>query len=443
MANWGTEVIQSFEAGRSARDKNELLARKRKMEEIFAKNMPPVQPMGLPDDYNMRSEEPGFSREEGIKNAISEMYRQGFPAEAYQMELQQEDRDIKRLLAQRKASGDGGSAREREFAFMLDVANRAKAGQPVSEQDVTKARMLYEFHNKPIAGPDGRVNEINMPSVKPLLFGGRPVQPAPAAAISPVSPPDQIDRLLPTAQPQTPAVTALPTQRPATGLPAGAPRSPYDPTSFQQGSRVTVYPGTKPTAELFKEVDDLSKRFYTAGVPATITKARSFTKNMLEKYTPEQNPGMGGWKNFRGTVPFTGANPANLAMSEKGKDIKSAFVDILNDLLKMYSGLAIPPPEELRQLQARAVDTSFTARDFYNAWPRVLEHANQTVANELAGKDERIVKEYKRRNPNLDLSPLTFSYKPVQHGKEAQPSQPAQETHEDRVKRLKERGVLK
>lgn len=117
----------------------------------------------------------------------------------------------------------------------------------------------------------------------------------------------------------------------------------------------------------------------------------------LGKYNSETLPGVGYVKNFGG---------ASFFLSEEGKKVKSQAQAVANDLLAMYSGLAVTLPEAERRQIEQMSSGQFSANDFYNAWPTVVNRYNTIIGNIVAGYPQEAVSTYKSRPGAMNLEPL-------------------------------------
>lgn len=203
-----------------------------------------------------------------------------------------------------------------------------------------------------------------------------------------------------------------------------APRSPYD-TSPRQSGRVTVTPGAKPTEKLYTDVEQLSEDLQKNKVPQILTSVRELNDN-LSKFTASSVPGIGYGKNTR---------IANLFLSEKGKTIKSQAQAVANDLLNMYSGLAVTVPEEERRTLEMMRSGEFSAKDFYNAWPLVVKRLNSISGNIKSGAAPEVLAEYGKRPGAANLQPIQAAT-----GKRAA-RQPANYRQEDLEFTAKKHGI--
>jgi len=117
----------------------------------------------------------------------------------------------------------------------------------------------------------------------------------------------------------------------------------------------------------------------------------------LAQYTPESAPGLGYAKN----LPM-----ADFFLSDAGKDIKSSAQAVANDLLSMYSGMAVTIPEAERRDLESMKNGKFSAEDFYRAWPKIAGRYNQVAGNIAAGATPEARSRYLSRPGAMNLDPV-------------------------------------
>lgn len=254
------------------------------------------------------------------------------------------------LAAFQKANTDRqqSSAGERHLSKVLDYATKKRRGVQTSPEEDASARASYETLTTPKIGPDGSL-------MQPQLSVGD--------------------------------IFGQNTPNPGAPRPGAAP-SPYR-TDPYGTPRAVVSPGVKPTERLNDDVRKFSEDLQKNKFPQTMASVRVLN-DTLSKYTPATLPGVGYGKNF---------DMANVALSPKGKLVKSQIQAVTNDLLNMYSGLAVTVPEDLRRSLEMMKSPQFSAEDFYAAWPTVVNRMNDMVGNATAGTPKEVLDAYSAR-PN-------------------------------------------
>lgn len=130
------------------------------------------------------------------------------------------------------------------------------------------------------------------------------------------------------------------------------------------------------------------------GLSASITSANT----LLKKYEGMDIPGLG-------VVAGSKVIP-NWSRSEESKNVRSSLQAVSNDLLNLYSGLAVTLPEaERRELESMQNGT-FTSQDFKNAWPRIVNRYNTVVGNLAAGAGPDVLQRYQSRPGAMSLKPI-------------------------------------
>jgi hypothetical protein len=146
-----------------------------------------------------------------------------------------------------------------------------------------------------------------------------------------------------------------------------------------------------------KGVADLSNRLDQGKVPQVGASIRNLN-GVLERYSPETVPGLGLAKNLPA---------ANFFLSDDGKMVKSSAQAVANDLLSMYSGMAVTLPEAERRALESMSSGAFNAKDFYNAWPKIVERYNAVAGNVGAGFNDDVRARYSQRPGAMNLEPVT------------------------------------
>lgn len=124
--------------------------------------------------------------------------------------------------------------------------------------------------------------------------------------------------------------------------------------------------------------------------------------DLLKKYENDSIPGFGA-------VSGSSAIP-NLLRSEDAKNVRSAVQGVTNDLLNMYSGLAVTLPESERRSLEQMNRGDFTEADFRNAWPRVVSRFNSVMGSLKAGANPKAVEKYQSQAGAIKLEPITPAF---------------------------------
>jgi hypothetical protein len=124
--------------------------------------------------------------------------------------------------------------------------------------------------------------------------------------------------------------------------------------------------------------------------------------DLLKKYEGGSIPGFGA-------VSGSSAVP-NLLRGEEAKNVRSAVQGVTNDLLNMYSGLAVTLPESERRSLEQMNRGDFTEADFRNAWPRVVNRFNSVMGSLKAGANPKAVEKYQSQPGAIRLEPITAAF---------------------------------
>lgn len=124
--------------------------------------------------------------------------------------------------------------------------------------------------------------------------------------------------------------------------------------------------------------------------------------DLLKKYEGGSIPGFGA-------LSGSSAVP-NLMRSEEAKNVRSAVQGVTNDLLNMYSGLAVTLPESERRSLEQMNRGDFTEADFRNAWPRVVNRFNSVMGSLKAGANPKAVEKYQSQPGAIRLEPITAAF---------------------------------
>lgn len=134
------------------------------------------------------------------------------------------------------------------------------------------------------------------------------------------------------------------------------------------------------------------------GLASSITSAN----DLLKKYEDGSIPGLGVFEGSKHIPEFLRGPEAN--------NVRSSLQAVTNDLLNLYSGLAVTLPEAERRELEQMQGGKFTDIDFKNAWPRIVNRYNSVIGNLRAGQKEEVLREYQGRPGAMKLDPLTPAF---------------------------------
>lgn len=152
-----------------------------------------------------------------------------------------------------------------------------------------------------------------------------------------------------------------------------------------------------------QQLNKLEAAMRTSGI-GNVWSAVSDAKGVVDEYTDKDAkgnvvgykgvPGVGGLANNRtwgiGTATQIGSGP-------KGKENQAKIAALQNLVLQARSGAAVTDPELQRMLAETGLTTWSSDEDFLRAFPRLMQKAEESVRNTLAGYDPEVVDEYLRR----------------------------------------------
>lgn len=133
-----------------------------------------------------------------------------------------------------------------------------------------------------------------------------------------------------------------------------------------------------------------------------LSSSMTAANDLLKKYEGGSIPGFGA-------VSGSSAVP-NLLRGEEAKNVRSAVQGVTNDLLNMYSGLAVTLPESERRSLEQMNRGDFTEADFRNAWPRVVNRFNSVMGSLKAGANPKAVEKYQSQPGAIKLEPITAAF---------------------------------
>jgi hypothetical protein len=131
----------------------------------------------------------------------------------------------------------------------------------------------------------------------------------------------------------------------------------------------------------------------------------SMVNDLMGKFLSPKEKGGAGMAELPGMGYAKNLPLASMFLSDEGKDMKSAVQRVSNDLLAMYSGLAVTVPESERRALEQMSDGKFSADDFKRGWPSMVARYN-AVKNGLIGGFNPKVKQKYTENGGTDLSDI-------------------------------------
>jgi small-conductance mechanosensitive channel len=96
--------------------------------------------------------------------------------------------------------------------------------------------------------------------------------------------------------------------------------------------------------------------------------------------------------------------------SREAANVKSALQAVSNDLLNLYSGLAVTLPESERRELEMMANGQFTEANFKDAWQRTVNRYNSVLGNMAASVSGDVIKEYEGRPGAMSLKPLVPAF---------------------------------
>lgn len=136
-------------------------------------------------------------------------------------------------------------------------------------------------------------------------------------------------------------------------------------------------------------------------IPA-LSASLTTANELLRQYEDKDIPGFG-------VVEGAGMIP-NALRGEEAKRVRSAAQAVSNDLLNLYSGLAVTLPESERRELEEMRGGNFTSQDFKNAWPRIVNRYNSVTGNLKAGASAEVLREYQSRPGAMKLDPIKAAF---------------------------------
>lgn len=153
--------------------------------------------------------------------------------------------------------------------------------------------------------------------------------------------------------------------------------------------------------QLDKKVTAFANELQQNKIPA-LSASITTANDLLKNYENTDIPGLGL---FVGSKKYPDA-----LRTKEANDVRSTLQSVSNDLLNLYSGLAVTLPEAERRELEEMKNGQFTSADFKNAWPRIVNRYNTVVGNLSAGAGPDVLKEYQSRSGAMKLSPLESAF---------------------------------
>lgn len=102
-------------------------------------------------------------------------------------------------------------------------------------------------------------------------------------------------------------------------------------------------------------------------------------------------------------------------LSDDGKRMQGAIQGVTNDLLNLYSGVAVTDPETQRRLIEQSQTMFDSEENFKNGWKYLVDKYNE-VKNNIAGGYDGKVKHNYRANGGMNLDDITPAFEPAEVG---------------------------
>lgn len=161
-----------------------------------------------------------------------------------------------------------------------------------------------------------------------------------------------------------------------------------------------------------KAVAQLGTRYNTLKVPqveASIGMLNDRLKGYEGKGTdPKDIPGIGYLQNTRLGMLFK---------SDEGKEVYSDMMRVGNDLLNMYSGLAVTNPEAARREMEELRSWMNSPEDYVKNWPNIVQRYNTMRSAVLGGYSPEIQQKFFENRGMGSRDPLVPAYQ--NYGKES------------------------
>ncbi len=152
-----------------------------------------------------------------------------------------------------------------------------------------------------------------------------------------------------------------------------------------------------------QQLNKLEAALRTSGI-GNVWGAVSGAKSVVDEYTDKDAkgnvvgykgvPGVGGLANQRtwgiGALTQLGSGP-------KGKENQAKIAALQNLVLQARSGAAVTDPELQRMLTETGLTQWSSDEDFLRAFPALMQKAEESVRNTLAGYEPEVVDEFLRR----------------------------------------------
>jgi hypothetical protein len=153
---------------------------------------------------------------------------------------------------------------------------------------------------------------------------------------------------------------------------------------------------------LSNDTEKLGKELEVKMVPTTLAGINE-VNSLLDKL--ELKKGVRG--GIQGDVPGFGTVAGMLpkwALSQEGKDLRSAAKSVSNKLLQAQSGLAVTDQENRRFLDQLQQGVFMNDTDFVTGWNRVLNEVQGRLDNFKGAYHPEVIGEYSKRNPGMKFS---------------------------------------
>lgn len=170
---------------------------------------------------------------------------------------------------------------------------------------------------------------------------------------------------------------------------------------LQQGENQRINQDLKQNQQTNTQIGQFANHLQQYKIPGLVASVQS-ANDLLKKYEGGDIPGMGLISGSE-KVP-------NVLRTQEANDVRSAIQGATNDLLNMYSGLAVTLPESERRDLEQMRGGNYTVEDFKNAWPRVVKRLNTVVGNMKASVPPKALEEYQARPGAMNMNPITPAF---------------------------------
>ena len=150
-----------------------------------------------------------------------------------------------------------------------------------------------------------------------------------------------------------------------------------------------------------RQVTQFANELQQQKIPA-LAASITTANDLLKQYEGKDIPGFG-------IIEGSSKIPSMVRGSEANK-VRSAVQGVTNDLLNLYSGLAVTLPESERRELEQMIGGNFTDIDFKTTWPRIVNRFNTVLGNMGASASPKAVERYKSRPGAMKLDAVAPAF---------------------------------